>query len=72
VLDTLVEAFPAEEHEIDPDLVLGFVALEGGEVKGVECPECGQPMSRPRIGFTAGLDRPLAFGPVCAVCADTL
>jgi hypothetical protein len=52
-------------------LCAGYVALTGGELDGAECPECGGEMVAPRMGFTIGVTRPLAFGPVCARCATT-
>jgi hypothetical protein len=72
VLDTLAERF-APPGDLDAGLVLGYVELRGTEIdpEEVDCPECGAPLVRPHIGFTAGLTQPVAFGPVCALCADT-
>jgi hypothetical protein len=69
IIQTLTEAVAPDGF--DPGLVIGFVMLTGGELHDVDCPECGQPMRDPRIGFVAGKYRPLAFGPVCGFCATT-
>lgn len=67
----VTEAIEAALGDFDPDLVLGYVRLTGGEATGVECPECGWPMEEVWIGFTAGPGRPVPFGPVCSLCAST-
>lgn len=64
-------AIEAAIGDFDPGMVLGYVRLTGGETSGVECPECGQPMTEAWIGFTAGPGRPVPFGPVCSLCAST-
>lgn len=72
VIDTLVdEHLPDAAEILDPDLVAGYVEVFGGVVVGADCPECGQPMHRPHIGFTVGATGPQAFGPVCEICATT-
>ena len=52
-------------------LRLGFVELRGSELDPteVDCPECGQPLERPCIGFLAGTYRPIPYGPICYICA---
>jgi hypothetical protein len=71
VIDALWAAVtPASD--LDPNLVIGFVELTGGEVAtDVDCLECGQPLERPHIGFIVGSVRPLPFGPICWRCAST-
>lgn len=58
--------------DLDPEIRLGFVELLGGEIDTeAECPECGQPLIRPHIGFLAGAHHPVVYGPICYVCATT-
>ena len=66
----LVDLITDVTEDIDPELVLGYVELAGGELSpdDLGCPECGQDLYRPHIGFTGAL-RP--FGPVCWICANT-
>jgi len=67
----ITDALVAHLSRFDPNQVLGYVQVVGGEAVGAECPECGQPMAETWLGFTAGHDRPVAFGPVCGLCATT-
>lgn len=67
----VTEAIEAAIGDFDPDLVLGYVQLTGGEMADADCPECGQPMDAAWVGFTAGPGRPMPFGPVCGLCAGT-
>lgn len=60
--------------DFSPDLVLGFVRLERGEVDPeAVCPTCEIEFGERAvyIGFTAGRARPESFGPICADCATT-
>ena len=66
IIQALTEAVASPDF--DPGVVIGFVALTGGELDDVDCPECGQPMQEPHIGFVAGKYRPLSFGPICGRC----
>lgn len=63
----------APAGDLDPDLVIGFVEMAGGEINpaDVDCPECDQPLERPHLGFVVGSVQPLPFGPVCWRCAST-
>jgi hypothetical protein len=61
-------------NDFDPDIVLGFVRLERGEVDPEAlCPTCENPFDDRAvfIGFTAGHIRPEPFGPICEDCATT-
>lgn len=71
IVHALTEAVASPNF--DPGLVVGFVALTGGEFDGVDCPECGLPFDDKGVcvGFVAGKHRPLPFGPVCGRCAAT-
>jgi predicted transcriptional regulator len=72
IIDTLTtQHLPDADDLLDLDLVIGFVEAHNGEIIGEDCPECGQPMDRPHIGFTVGATHPQTFGPVCAACAST-
>jgi hypothetical protein len=53
----------------DPEIVLGFIYLTGGDRPGNSECDCGQPFSEAGIyiGFTGDL-RP--FGPQCGFCAE--
>lgn len=66
----LINLIEETTEDFDPDLVLGYVELKGGELSpsDADCPECGQDLERPHIGFTGNM-RP--FGPVCFICATT-
>jgi len=63
-----------EQDSFSPGVVLGYVQLDAGEIDtDADCPECSQPFGEHGIyvGFTAGITRPIAFGPVCGRCAHT-
>lgn len=71
VIDALWSAV-ARPGDLDPDLVVGYIELTGGEIGAdADCPECGQPLERPHVGFIVGSVRPLVIGPVCWRCANT-
>lgn len=60
--------------DFDPDIVLGFVRVERGEVMPeAVCPTCENEFADRAvyIGFTAGHVRPEPFGPICEDCATT-
>lgn len=52
---------------LDPDLVLGFFQVQGGETS--TCAECGQPLTDGAWLGVTGAYR--LFGPVCTGCATT-
>lgn len=56
--------------DFDPQLVLGYVELGGGEISpDALCQECNMPFAdRVFLGFTADMK---PFGPVCGLCATT-
>lgn len=63
-----------ETDNFSPGVVLGFVRLNSGEIDlNTDCPECSQPFGENGVyvGFTAGVTRPITFGPVCSRCAHT-
>jgi hypothetical protein len=74
IIDTLWNIIQRDD-DLDPALAVGFITLiGGGEMDDADCPECARPFSErggPAIGFLVGTRRPLAFGPVCAMCAHT-
>lgn len=58
--------------DFDPDIVLGFIRLGGGEVDPeATCPTCEQEFgdNAVYIGFVAGHASPEPFGPICEGCA---
>lgn len=69
----LLEQAVASPSDLNPDIVIGYIELIGGEIdpQGTDCPECGQPLERPHIGFAVGRRQPQPFGPVCWICATT-
>jgi hypothetical protein len=64
-------ATDADGPRLSPTLVIGYIPLTGGELDAADCPECGQPIAQPYVGFIVGARRPLPIGPVCALCATT-
>lgn len=53
----------------DPEIILGFAQLRGGDHLGDSSCDCGREFSEAGvfIGFTADLQ---PFGPVCGFCAE--
>lgn len=71
VMTNLLDQSTRRVDGLSPDLVLGYIHLTDGELDSADCPECEQPMTAVHVGFTAGVYKPQAFGPVCSGCART-